>query len=141
MIFPFNAKSKDILLSFFAKYKIPEYNRKYFSFTCGVELIDLNDEKTLKNVRITQGGNINIRAYDINISDDIKYSKKDIPGKKLKISLLNKNDELIGEMYAGSLQQIKSFYKILINYLHRKKFEFTLKPVILISGVETIFWS
>ena len=24
----------------------------------------------------------------------LKYSKKDIPGKKLKISLLNKNDEL-----------------------------------------------
>ena len=138
MIFPFNTKPKDILLSFFAKYKIPEDNRKYFTFTFGVDLIDLNDEKTLNNVRITQGGNINIRAYDINISDDIKYSKKDIPGKKLKISLLNKNDELIGEIYAGSLQQIKSFYKILLNYLHRKKIEFTLKPVILISGVETI---
>ena len=138
MIFPFNTKPKDILLSFFAKYKIPEDNRKYFTFTFGVDLINLNDEKTLNNVRITQGCNINFTAYDINISDDIKYSKKDIPGKKLKISLLNKNDELIGEIYAGSLQQIKSFYKILLNYLHRKKIEFTLKPVILISGVETI---
>ena len=52
--------------------------------------------------------------------------------------MLDKNGQLIGEFYGGSLQQIKTFYNALINYLHKKKITFNLKPVILISGLEAI---
>ena len=68
----------------------------------------------------------------------MKYSKKDFPGKKLSISLINNKDELIGEIYAGSLQQIKAFYEKLKEYLSNKNIDLTGKSVILLSGTETI---
>jgi len=56
----------------------------------------------------------------------------------LNVFLIDKKDELIGNIYAGSLQQIKSFYKILKKYLSEKKIEFSGMPVLLISGLEGI---
>ena len=56
----------------------------------------------------------------------------------MKVFLIDKKDELIGKIYAGSLQQIKSFYKILEKYLSEKKIVFSGKPVLLISGLEGI---
>ena len=135
---PYNIKVKDILLCFFVKNKIPKANRKYFSFTFSTDTLDLNNENSLNSLRINNGSSISFSSLDINNSNEVKYYKKQYPGKKLKVSLIDKKDELIGKIYASSLQQIKTFYKILINYLNIKKFVFTLKPVILISGLEAI---
>jgi hypothetical protein len=135
MLFPYNIKVKDILLSFLTKYKIPKSKRNYFSFTYSTQSLDLNQENLLNNERITNGSTINFSILDQN---NYSYLKKDIPGKKLNVSLLDKNDQLIGEFYGGSLQQIKTFYNALIKYLQKKEITFNLKPVILISGLEAI---
>ena len=49
--------------------------------------------------------------------------------------MIDKNGELIGEIYASSLQRIKIFYKKLKNYLSQKNIIFTGKPVILYSEI------
>ena len=68
----------------------------------------------------------------------MKYSKKDFPGKKLSISLINNKDELIGEVYAGSLLQIKTFYEKLKEYLSKKNIDLTGNSIKLNSGTEVI---
>jgi len=58
--------------------------------------------------------------------------KKDLPGKKLNVDLIDKNNKFIGNIYASSLQQIKTFYNNLVIYLSRNKIlSFSGKPVIL----------
>ena len=138
MIFPYNIKVKDILLSFFAKNKIPESIRKYFVFTNGVETLELNAENLPNNERLKNGSQINFIAHNINDNSNIEYFKEDYPGKKLNVFLIDKKDELIGKIYAGSLLQIKSFYKILKKYLSEKKIVFSGMPIMLISGLEGI---
>jgi len=138
MIFPYNIKIKDILLSFFVKNKIPKSNRKYFSFTYNTETLDLNAENLPNDERINNGSHIYFNSYNINNSSDIEYFKEDYPGKKLNVSLIDRKDELIGKIYAGSLQQIKSFYQKLTKYLSEKKIILSGTPVLLISGLEGI---
>ena len=132
---PYNIKVKDMILGFFSQYKIPKENRQYFSFLYSSKLLNLNNDNILINEKITNGCIISLLTSAINNNNCKEiYSKKDLPGKKLKVSLKDKNDQLIGEMFAGSLQQIKTFYEKLKKYLSEKERAFTGKPVI-ISGV------
>jgi hypothetical protein len=134
IIIPNNIKVKDLLLCFFAKNKIPKSNRKYFSFLCSGKNLDLNNENLLNDERIRDGCKIQVSTHDI--KNDMEYSKKEFPGKKLNVSLRDKNDVLIGDIYASSLQRIKIFYKKLKNYLSQKKnIIFTGKAVILYSEI------
>ena len=128
-----------MLHGFFSKNKIPVNNRNYFSFHINSEKLDPNDKSPLNEKRIMSGSEIDFTTYDINSDiNNMNYSKKDFPGKKLNISLLNNKDELIGEIYAGSLQQIKTFYEKLKEYLSKKNIDLTGKSVKLISGSEVI---
>ena len=137
--FPSNITVKDMLHGFFSKNKIPVNNRNYFSFHINSEKLDPNDKTPLNEKRIMSGSEIDFTTYDINSDiNNMNYSKKDFPGKKLNISLLNNKDELIGEIYAGSLQQIKTFYEKLKEYLSKKNIDLTGKSVKLISGSEVI---
>ena len=136
MIFPNNIKVKDLLLCFFAKNRIPKSNRKYFSFLCSGKNLDLNNENLLNDERIRDGCKIQVSTHDI--KNDMEYSKKEFPGKKLNVSLRDKNDVLIGDIYASSLQQIKTFDKKLKFYLSKQNIVFTGNPVLLISGFEAI---
>ena len=139
IFFPNNISIKDMLHGFYAKNKIPIFNRKYFSFIFNIGRLDLNDDTSLIQKSIINGSSINFVAQDIiQDSNNMKYSKKDFPGKKLNISLINNKDELIGEIYAGSLQQIKAFYEKLKKYLSNKNIDLTGKSVIILSGTETI---
>ena len=137
LIFPFNIKIKDMIHGFFAKNKIPILNRKYFSFYFNQKSLDLNEENLLINENIINGSTIYFISLDINKnSDNMTYLKINFPGKKLNVSLIDKNGELIGKIYASSLQRIKIFYKKLKNYLSQKKnIIFTGKAVILYSEI------
>jgi hypothetical protein len=136
---PYNIAIKDMLHCFFAKNKIPKNNRKFFSFHINSENLDLNDDTLLFKKKIINGSTIDIIAHDIiPDSNNMKYSKKDFPGKKLSISLINNKDELIGEIYAGSLLQIKTFYEKLKEYLSKKNIDLTGNSIKLNSGTEVI---
>ena len=139
IFFPYNIAIKDMLHGFFAKNKIPIFNRTCFSFHINSEKLALNDDTLLFNKRIIDGSNIDLIAHSIiQNGNNMEFSKNDFPGKKLNISLINNNDELIGEIYAGSLQQIKTFYNKLKQYLSKKNIDLTGKIVILHSGAEVI---
>jgi len=136
LFFPYNIKIKDMIHSFFAKNKIPIMNRKYFSFYFNQKPLDFNEDILLINKNIINGSIIYFSIFDINKnSGKMAYLKKNFPGKKLNVSLIDKNGELIGEIYASSLQRIKIFYKKLKNYLSQKNIIFTGKPVILYSEI------
>jgi len=75
-------------------------------------------------------GKIFLFLNDIN-KNNKNILKKDLPGKKLNVDLIDKNNKFIGNVYANSLQQIKTFYNNLVIYLSRNKIPFSGKPVIL----------
>jgi len=137
IIFPSDIAIKDMIHCFYAKNKIPESNRQYFYFHFKSEKLALNDNNLLSKKGIINSSTIEFTSFGINPnSDNMEYLKKEFPGKKLMVSLIRNNDELKDKIYAGSLQQIKSFYEKLKKYLHKKNIEFTGKAVILNSETE-----
>jgi len=131
LIIPNNITVKDMIGIFFNKNKIPEQNKKYFTFLINGKEININDN-TLYNEGYKNGSTITILTNRIKNDYNFFYLKRDCPGKKINAILKDKKskNEINAIIFAGTLQQIKNFYLILKKYLSQQKIEFTGSPII-----------
>jgi len=117
MAFSRKTKIKEMIKMFFQESKILEKAKYHYKITYDSEPLNFNDDSPIGDIFKADGS---IAYID-------QIVKPDVQGKQLKVSLKNKNNSLL-EIKAGTLEQIKSFYRNLENnYFSSKK----IKKVII----------
>jgi hypothetical protein len=126
---PFKITVKNLIDAFFNKIKVSEQNQKYFSFFFNEKELKLNDNE-IYNEGFRDGNSIFFEKKIIKNSYNYEYLKSNCPGKKISSFLKDKNGKLNAVIFAGTLQQIKTFYKEIKKYLSEQKIEFQGAPII-----------
>jgi hypothetical protein len=117
MTFSKKTKIKEMLKMFLQENKILEKAKHHYKITYDSKALDFNDDSLIGDIFKADGS--------IALVDQIV--EKNVQGKKLKVSLKNKNSPLL-EITTGTLEQIKSFYFSLENnYFNNRK----IKKVII----------
>jgi len=129
---PYNITVKNLIYSFFNKFTIAQQNQKYFSFFFNDKELKLTDNK-IYNEGFSNGNVINFETKIVKNDSNYEYLKSNCPGKKITAFLNDKNKKinLNSIIFAGTLQQIKNFYKELKKYLSQQKIEFEGAPIII----------
>ena len=127
---PFKITVKNLIHDFFNKIKVSEQNQKYFSFFFNEKELKLNDNE-IYNEGFRDGNSVYFETSIIKNSCNYEYLKSNCPGKKINAFLKDKKGKLNNKfIFAGTLQQIKNFYKEMKKYLSEQKIEIQGAPII-----------
>ena len=129
VIIPFKITVKNLIHAFFNKIKVSEQNQQYFSFFFNQKELKLNDNE-ICNEGFIDSDIIYFETKIIKNKDNYEYLKSNCPGKKISAILKDKKEKLNLIIFAGTLQQIKNFYKEIKKYLSEQKIEFQGAPII-----------
>jgi len=123
--FPKDATIEEIIKSFLSEMRIPFklYLKDYY-IKYGSRVLHLEDKNVLYE---------NIDGIMLNFLEIIK---RECHGKLLAVTIKNENITLTDEFVAGTLQQIKCFYKEIKSKLYRNKYKLIGNPIIIPGEIE-----
>ena len=123
--FPKDATIEEIIKSFLSEMKIPFklYLKDYYS-KYSYRVLHLEDKNVLYE---------NIDGIMLNFLEIIK---RECHGKLLAVTIKNENNTLTNEFVAGTLQQIKCFYKKIKSKLYNNNYKLMGNPIIIPGEIE-----
>lgn len=123
--FPKDATIEEIIKSFLSEMRIPFklYLKDYY-IKYGSRVLHLEDKNVLYE---------NIDGIMLNFLEIIK---RECHGKLLAVTIKNENNTLTNEFVAGTLQQIKCFYKEIKSKLYSNNYKLMGNPIIIPGEIE-----
>ena len=120
-----DATIEEIIKSFLSEMRIPFklYLKDYY-IKSGSRVLHLEDKNVLYE---------NIDGIKLNFLENIK---RECHGKLLAVTIKNENNTLTNEFVAGTLQQIKCFYKEIKSKLYNNNYKLMGNPIIIPGEIE-----